>query len=94
VNIIDDIFRKTKRLREVEAEDNDDDNYIKIKFDVQGLGSPKTSLPIKSITLELDGTASPVASVSPNSVVYEIKGSENPPSFVPYNFVRHHTHRI
>jgi hypothetical protein len=93
--ITDDVFRKTRRIREVDDDDDDDDDddhYIRLKFDLHASGSSKTSLPKKTTVFEIDGTESESESSVPDNVIYEIKGNESPPSFVPYNYVHHHNH--
>jgi hypothetical protein len=94
LNITEDIFRMTKRIREVDVIDNDDKDTIEIRFDIQGSGRPKTSFPIKTTVFKLDGTASSITSVSPNGVIYEVEGNESPPSFIPYNSIPRKTRRI
>jgi RNA recognition motif-containing protein len=82
LSITEDIFRKTKRLREVEVEDYYDENCIEINFDIEGSESLKTSLPVRRF--EIDESESSQSSVPDNSVS---------PNTVPGNSL-HISHRI
>jgi hypothetical protein len=63
LSITEDIFRKTKRLCEGNAEDNEEEDRIEIKFDLEGSEIHKTSVPVKSVALELDGSTGTITSI-------------------------------
>jgi hypothetical protein len=68
LNIIEDIFRKSKRIREVDAEDIMGENTINIAFEINNSESSQTSVPANTIVLELEGTNSHPSFLPYNSV--------------------------
>jgi hypothetical protein len=83
VNIIDNIFRKSKRIREDEDDDYDDDVP-------ENDNVPANSHMPKRIYLKKIGgkrSITPEIVVPSNGIVLEVEGGQSPPSFVPYSMV-------
>jgi hypothetical protein len=104
VNIIDNIFHKTRRIREDEDDDDDDDdeddNHIDDDDDEDVLGNSTVPRNPKQIFIRKVGskkTITPEIVFPENGVVLEVEGSASPPTFVPYNYVNRkikiHKHR-
>jgi hypothetical protein len=68
VKIIDDIFRKSKRIRKLDPKDIIGKDRINIRFQIDDSESSKISLPHKTVILELEGTGRPPAFVPENSL--------------------------
>jgi hypothetical protein len=76
VNIVDDIFRKSKIIREHEPEDVVPHNsHMPNQIHIQQIGGKKNIIPLENNV--------------PDNVILEVEGSANPPTFVPYNYVHH-----
>jgi hypothetical protein len=69
VHITGDIFRKEKRISELDPEDIMGNDTINIRFQVEGSESPQSSVPPNSVILKVDGSQSLPSFVSYNSVV-------------------------
>jgi hypothetical protein len=68
VNIIDDIFRKTKRIREIELEDVVGKNCINIRFQIDDSECSQSSDSPNGVVFEVEGTESPPSFVPYNSI--------------------------
>jgi hypothetical protein len=78
INIVENFFQKTKRIRE--DEDDDDDGYDNHHDDDDEDNDDD----------ELAGTSE--SEDVPGKVIYEVKRNKSPPSFIPSNYVHHHNH--
>jgi hypothetical protein len=91
VNIIDDIFRKSKRIREDEDDDNDDeDDDIPANSIVPHNSNIHHNSAVHQMKIKKIGGKkhiTPEIVVPKNGVVLEVEGNQSPPSFIPYSMV-------
>jgi hypothetical protein len=87
VNIIDNIFHKTRRIREDDDDDDDDDNHDDDvpENDPVPHNSGVHQIFMKKIGKKRSITAEIV--VPKNGVVLKVEGNQSPPSFVPYSMI-------
>jgi hypothetical protein len=76
LSITEDIFRKTKRIRELNQENIIGNDCINIMFQVEGPESLQTSVPPNTVVLEVEGSQRPLSFLPFNSVV---PGSQSSP---------------
>jgi hypothetical protein len=94
VNIVPDMFRKSKRIREPEPEDDDDDSSEEKENavpdnSVSPVVPPNSHMPhrIHLHKIGRKGNITPEIVVPENGVVLEVEGNQCPPSFVPYSSI-------